>query len=324
MRLRVGMFLLCVAAFASQAAGCHRNRHDANAPGGDPSLGYGLGSADADDRKDAAEKLRKDGGPPPDAVPALMSAVQRERDNDARAEMLITLGASGAQEARPILESGLNDGERAVRNAAGKGLKLWNKRNGQIPPEQLAKLGSQDWKDRRDAADDLREDGGPPQQAVVALAMAASRERHPKALGAMLLTLGASGAPEAKPIIEAHVDDGDSDVRRYARRAMKSWLVRNGQNVRRDVETPAHQPAPTAAPTPQEETAKSAPPPPDGCEQFKGICGADPFAVDKCRTDMKALAFAQQVAWADCVNASTEACQKAHDSCVAKAKRAAK
>ena len=99
---------------------------------------------------------------------------------------------------------------------------------------------------------------------------------------------------------------------------MKIWRIKNGQQVRRDVETkpppaPVASGATTAAPSAE-------PPPPDGCQQFKEICAADPFDLDKCRTDMKPLSYDQQVSWADCVNASSEKCQKAHTTCMVKAK----
>src|SRR5262245_29316146 len=159
MRLRAGIVLLCVAGLAVDIAGCHRNRNPESAASGDPSIPYGLGAADADDRKEAAEKLRKDGGPPLDAVPHVIAAIQRERDGEARAEMLITLGASGSADAKPVLEANLNDRDKDVREGAQKGLKLWTKKTGRTDPALLAKLESPEWKTRRDTADDLREDG---------------------------------------------------------------------------------------------------------------------------------------------------------------------
>lgn len=318
--------IVAVSIAALLPAGCHRHRGDANAAtAGDPSIGFGLGSGDADKRKDAAEELRDHDGPPPEAVPHLLAAIQRERDKDAYAEMLITLGASGAPEARAVLEAYLNNREDDIREGAEKGLKLWSKKSGQEVRPEVTKLENPEWKVRREAAEDLREHDGPPASAVPALLAAAAREQKPEALEQMLLTLGQSGAPEAKPLIEAHMEDGDSDLRRSARKAMKNWLSKNGQVVRRDVETPpALPPAPATAASAAKAEAPPAPPPPDGCDQFKSICGADPFALDKCKADMKPLSYEQQVAWADCVNASTERCQKAHTICVAKARAAAK
>ena len=331
-RFSTVVFLACAAAVAV-APGCRRGQRGASQQQGGAGIAYGLGSDDAEKREDAAKELRDDGGPPAAAVPHLLTALQREPDENARREMLITLGASGAPDAKPVLESYLRHPNDEAREGAEKGLVLWSKKNGQALPshmKEIALLGSPDWKERREAADDLRDDGGPPKEAVGPLVTAAGREQHPKALVEMLLTLGASGAPEAKPVIEAHVESPDNDVRRYARKAQKTWKTKNGQAVRKDIETPTTAP-PAPIPTGGGTTAAAAPaktnepapaPAPDGCDQFKGICGADPFAVDKCRADMKPLSHTQQVAWADCVNSSTAACQKAHDSCMVKAKAA--
>ena len=325
--MRVRAFLGVALAFAVFAVpACHRHRNAEHAAGADGSISYGLGKEDADDRKDAAEKLREDGGPPPDAVPHLLKAVARETDDDAKEQMLITLGASGVPDARPILEANLNDKDKGVRKGAEKGLELWSKKSGQaVSPAvaKIARLSNAEWEVRRDAADDLGEHNGPPPEAVPPLVAAASRESHPKALSAMLITLGQSGAPEAKPVLDAHMDDQNSDIRRQARKAMKRWQVKNGQNVRRDVETKPPPAAPVAAATGAQPapTAPSAPTGPDGCQQFKEICGSDPFDLDKCRADMKPLSYDQQVAWADCVNESSDRCQKAHATCMSKAKK---
>jgi len=230
-------------------------------------------------------------------------------------------------EARAALDGNLNNKEDDIREAAEKGLKLWSKKTGQVSAPELAKLENPDWKVRREAADDLREDGGPPASAVPALLTAANKEQNPKALQAMLLTLGASGAPDAKPVLDAHVADADADTRRAAHKGLKSWQAKNGQTVRKDIETPAAPilaaSAPAAAPAASASAPEPAkPPPPDGCSQFKSICGSDPFALDKCKSDMKPLSYSQQLAWADCVNSSSDRCQKAHDTCMSKAKTA--
>jgi hypothetical protein len=312
---------LCFALAAAPA--CNRNRRPpaqqgAPAPAG--GMSWNLDAEDADDRKEAAEKLRDDGGPPPEAVPALIAAVQREPDDEARGEMLISLGASGAPEARPVLEGYLAHAEGDTRKGAEEGLERWSKRNGIAKPakaEDIAKLRDPEWGKRQDAADDLGDDDGPAPNAIGPLLAAASVERHPKALGAMLITLGKSGVPEARPLIEAHLESPDPDLRRYARKGHKNWLTKNGTAVRKDVEAG---PLPAAA-----VAAASAPAPaPDACDQFKGICGADPFDVGRCKTEMKPLSYGQQGAWAECVNASTASCQKAHEACIVKAKSAPK
>ena len=324
MRVLPLLALLCAVSVPAAASGCKRDHfnHPVAPPGANGGyIAYGLGAEDADKRKDAAEDLREDDGPPPDAVPHLIAALQREQDKDAYAEMLITLGASGSPDARPLLETNLQNPVEDIREAAEKGFKLWSKRTGQAAPQQMpkavAKLQSRDWEDRRDAAEDLRDDGGPPAIAVPHLIAAAQKETAPKALGAMLITLGASGAPEAKPLIEARVNDPDPDMRRWARKGMKNWQAKNGERVRQDVSTPALTPppattGPAAAPPPQQG--------PDGCDQFKTICAADPFDLQKCKADLKVVSYPQQQVWADCINSSTDPCQKAHDGCMTKAK----
>lgn len=319
--------VLAVAALLVSAPACRRHRASQAPTTADASIAYGLGSGDDGARREAAEKLRDNGGPPADAVPHLLKAIRRESDPDTLGEMLETLGASGAAEARPVLEAHLNHPEKDVRSGAEKGLSRWSKKTGQtLSPAlgNIARLENPDWEVRRDAADDLADHNGPPPDAVAPLIAAASKESHPKALGAMLLTLGASGAPEAKAIIETNTQSTSSDVRRYAGKAFKKWRTKNGQAVRKDVET-APPPATTAVAKAGSSAAPAEAPPaqgPDGCQQFKDICGADPFSLDKCRAELKPLAYGQQVAWADCVNASSERCQKAHDTCVVKAKSA--
>lgn len=324
MRLRF-TFAASLALIAVSAVACHR--HHAYYPGPEQNgIAYGLGHPEPDDRKDAAEKLRDDGGPPPAAVPHLIMALQRETDPDAKEEELITLGASGSPDAIPMLQAHLNDPDKEGRKGAEKGLKLWSEKTGQPGPAALptiAHLASPEWKERREAAEDLGEHENPPKEAVGPLVQAASHETAPKALISEMLTLGWTGAPEAKPILEAHLEDSDNDVRRAARKAMKRWQVKNGELVRKDIETATPPPAPVASAS-ASASATPAPPPLDGCGQFKEICGADPFEVDKCRKQLEPLSYAQKEAWAECVNASTEPCQKAHDHCVVKAKAAPK
>jgi hypothetical protein len=95
------------------------------------------------------------------------------------------------------------------------------------PAEEVGLLGNPDWKERRSAADGLRDHGGPPAEALPALYAALQAEQSPKVLGAILITLGASGIPEVRPFIDARVNDPDEDMRRWARRALKYWLVKN-------------------------------------------------------------------------------------------------
>jgi HEAT repeat protein len=82
---------------------------------------------------------------------------------------------------------------------------------------------------RRRAADDLRMDGGVPAPAIQPLLDAIAVERDKKAHGAMLITLGKSGVPEAKPHIDGALPVPDEDVRRWAARALKFWLIATGR-----------------------------------------------------------------------------------------------
>ena len=93
----------------------------------------------------------------------------------------------------------------------------------------VADLRNPDPDARRDAADDLRTDQGVPAEAVGALLQAIQVERDKKAYGAMLITLGRSGVPEARPIIDARLPEPDKDMRRWASRALKYWMIANRQ-----------------------------------------------------------------------------------------------
>lgn len=93
----------------------------------------------------------------------------------------------------------------------------------------VAELRSPDPKSRRSAADDLRTDAGVPPQAIPALLEAARVEKDPPALGAILITLGSSGHPDAKPLIDAQIPTSDPDMRRWAGRALKYWMLETGQ-----------------------------------------------------------------------------------------------
>lgn len=97
-----------------------------------------------------------------------------------------------------------------------------------VPPSTLAALQSTDWQERRKAADDLAKDDGPAPEAVVPLYRALKKEQNGEVYGAMLVALGHAGIAEIRPIIDARVNDPDHDMQRWARAALKAWLVRNG------------------------------------------------------------------------------------------------
>ena len=101
--------------------------------------------------------------------------------------------------------------------------------------ELVADLRSPDWSTRRGAADDLRTDAGVPEEAIAPLVEAAKAEKNPPALGAMLITLGRSGKPEARPLIDENIKTDDPDMRRWAGRALKYWMIATGEKKESDV-----------------------------------------------------------------------------------------
>ena len=92
----------------------------------------------------------------------------------------------------------------------------------------IANLRHPDSKERRAAADGLRLEHGVPAEAIQPLLDAINVERDKYAHGAMLITLGKSGVPEAKPHIDGAIPVPDKDVRRWATRALKFWLIVTG------------------------------------------------------------------------------------------------
>ena len=187
--------------------------------------------------------------------------------------------------------------------------------------DRVARLSSDDPSDRRSAADALRANGGPPQEAVPYLFQAISHERDAGAYGAMMITLGASGVPQAKPLIEANLRSSSASIRRWAGTAMDYWVARNGGRPRRGgvyiyVSLPRHH---KPAPPPEQHPEQPQPPPPplpagpqptpepppesDGCQQFAQACGADPFDVERCKRDLASWQDPALEAWAACSTA---------------------
>jgi HEAT repeat protein len=93
----------------------------------------------------------------------------------------------------------------------------------------VADLRNPSPQERRRAADGLRTDDGVPAEAIGPLLQAVQVERDRGAFGAMMITLGRSGVPEAKPLIDARIPEPDPDMRRWAARALKYWLIANRQ-----------------------------------------------------------------------------------------------
>ena len=82
---------------------------------------------------------------------------------------------------------------------------------------------------RQGAADRLRGDKGVPDEAIQPLVEAAAKEQDPAAKGAMMITLGRSGKPEVKDLVEQYVQTAKGkDERRWASRALKYWMIEKG------------------------------------------------------------------------------------------------
>src|SRR5689334_22508722 len=82
--------------------------------------------------------------------------------------------------------------------------------------DQYSQLQSPDPDERRDAAHELMDEDGPSPDAVPHLIAALQREQDPKTYGVILLALGKSGAPEARPYIESNLHNQNKDVRERA------------------------------------------------------------------------------------------------------------
>jgi hypothetical protein len=94
----------------------------------------------------------------------------------------------------------------------------------------IARLKSTDADERQEAADELRDDGKPSPDATRALLEAIAVEKDERAYGAMLISLGASGAPEAEGIICEKVYADSARMRAWAKRAQKMYLERNRES----------------------------------------------------------------------------------------------
>jgi len=101
------------------------------------------------------------------------------------------------------------------------------------PAELEAGLDSPDPAERRNAADGLRSRDGVPQEAIPKLLATIDKEQNPEAYGAEMITLGASGVPEARPYICKKIGGGEGgDVRmsRWASHALTAWLKKNPES----------------------------------------------------------------------------------------------
>ncbi len=119
------------------------------------------------------------------------------------------------------------------------------------PAELEAGLNDPDPAIRRSSADSLRSRNGVPAEAIPKLLAAIDKEQDPEAYGAEMITLGASGVPEAKPYICKKFGDPDIRMSRWANHAQLAWLKKNpGSNGCTGVATVPEVPknAPAGAP----------------------------------------------------------------------------
>jgi hypothetical protein len=101
---------------------------------------------------------------------------------------------------------------------------------GMRPEKALTELHNPNPTVRQHAADSLRGPKVSPQQAVPALLEAVKTEQDLKAKAAMVISLGDSGTPEAKAVVDDYVAKASShDEQKYAGRALKYWMQKTGQ-----------------------------------------------------------------------------------------------
>ena len=131
------------------------------------------------------------------------------------------------------------------------------------PGGRYGMLQSPDVGDRREAASDLMSGGGPSPDAAPHLIAALQREQDAKTYGILLLALGRSGAPEARPYIESNLHNPNAGVRERAEQALEAWSRKNPYGA---AMPPPGAPPPGAPPPPPDapdgEPPQLPPPPP--------------------------------------------------------------
>ncbi len=98
-----------------------------------------LRSPDSRVRVSAAHALRNRGALPPEAVPALIQALQIEHGKVARKEELLTLATSGAPQAEPLICKAVWDEDVDMRGWGKQALTIWlpmNPRSKGCPPSR--------------------------------------------------------------------------------------------------------------------------------------------------------------------------------------------
>lgn len=100
------------------------------------------------------------------------------------------------------------------------------------PAQAKADLTAADPEVRMRAARDIEatsRDSALPPDVVEALLAQAPKETDMKTKGSIMITLGYTGDPRAKPLLEAYAQTGDVDQQRWASRALKKFAVKSGQ-----------------------------------------------------------------------------------------------
>jgi hypothetical protein len=100
------------------------------------------------------------------------------------------------------------------------------------PAEAKADLTAADPEVRMRAARDIEatsRDNTLSPDVVDALLAQAQKETDTKTKGSIMITLGYTGDPRAKPLLEAYAQTSDVDQQRWAGRALKKFAVKSGQ-----------------------------------------------------------------------------------------------
>ena len=80
----------------------------------------------------------------------------------------------------------------------------------------------------RDIEDAARKPAGLPPDVIEALFQRVGAETDFKARASMLITLGYTGDPRAKPLLDQYAQTNDPQQRIYAARALKKWASKTG------------------------------------------------------------------------------------------------
>jgi hypothetical protein len=132
MKKSFGMAHALSVALLVVATGCGPSRTPAQAV---PDLA----AADAEVRLKAARDIetgaRKDGSLPADIVDKLLAQAKTEPDFKTKASILIALGYTGDERAKPLLDAYAQTEDPQQRTYAARALKKWSVKTGKFPAE---------------------------------------------------------------------------------------------------------------------------------------------------------------------------------------------